>query len=114
MKNRILRSLINLLQQVPLLLRQSPQTVLQVVNLGDQFLDLVPMTSLPTSLTITGQAEIYFGGFINRELDYTQIFPISTNITYSCPEGDSTIHLCLAIAKHLFPYMQELINLLFQ
>ncbi len=54
-----------------------------------QFLDFVPKTDIPTSIRIRGTAEIYFAGFISIDLDFTQVFPLSTNVTFSCPEGCS-------------------------
>ena len=54
-----------------------------------QFLDFVPLTGNPASIKISGTAEVYFAGFISRDLDYTQAFPLSTNVTFSCPEGGS-------------------------
>ena len=54
-----------------------------------QFLDFVPLTENPASIRISGKAEIYFAGFVSRDLDYTQAFPLSTNVTFSCPEGGS-------------------------
>ena len=52
-------------------------------------MDFVPKTDIPTSIRISGTAEIYFAGFISIDLDLTQVFPLSTNVTFSCPEGMS-------------------------
>ena len=63
-----------------------------------QFLDFVPKTDIPTSIRISGTAEIYFAGFISIDLDFTQVFPLSTNVTFSCPEGCS---LCISVYHDL-------------
>ena len=58
-----------------------------------QFLDFVPKTEVPTSVRISGTAEIYFAGFISIDLDFTQVFPLSTNVTFSCPEGTLLLNI---------------------